>query len=78
MNHFIELTELNGDKFSVNTEFILKVKAMGDGTLLTSSIPREKGVMSSYVPAKIDQHHCCITYEVKENYATVMSILCSK
>ena len=47
MKQFIELTELNGDKFSVNTDFILKVKAMGDGTLLAISIPRDKGVVSS-------------------------------
>jgi len=78
MNHFIELTELNGDKFLLNTDLILRVKAMAPGTLLTTSIPRDKGVVSSYVPAKMDQHHSCIKYEVKENYATVMALILNK
>ena len=78
MKQFIELTELNGDEILVNTDFILKVKAMGDGTLLAISIPRDKGVVSSYIPARIDQHQSCIKYEVKESYEKVMAILGSK
>jgi len=78
MNHFIELTELKGGKFLLNTKLILRATAMGDGTLLTTSIPRDKGVVSSYVPARIDQHHSCIKYEVKENYATVMALILNK
>ena len=78
MNHFIELTDPNGDKFLINTELILRAKAWGDGTLLTTSIPRDKGVVPSFIQTKLDQHHSCITYEVKENYASVMAVLCSK
>ncbi|HZK96354.1 MAG TPA: flagellar FlbD family protein [Prolixibacteraceae bacterium] len=78
MNHFIELTELNGDKFLLNTNLILRVKALGDDTLLTTSIPRDKGVVSSYIPARIDQHHSCIKYEVKESYEKVMALILNK
>ena len=78
MNHFIELTEPNGDVFSVNTELILRVKSLGEGSLLITSIPRDKGVVSSYVPARIDQHHSFIKYEVKESYATVMALILNK
>ena len=78
MNHFIELTELNGEVFSVNTELILRVKSLGEGSLLITSIPRDKGVVSSYIPARIDQHHSCIKYEVKESYEKVMAHILNK